>query len=1832
MHNVSNTLALLITKYYLGLKQAGTDCRIVVPGLTTKIADNLHRTLIDGGYPSYLVIPPKGTLKPSESSRQVVASGLTSLRHGSMIIVTYPGEIPNLQDSLVGAGGAIRSFAFSEEWPWVPASNHAFGFEGPFLDALVEQWTTDKLVCELLKKLIIDGLLKQTSRCISRADLFLNSILDSFEFKKSEDNSILLDFLFFCGLPSPGKSASLLRDMDKYIANSTRLAIDIDSRHTQSNVRAELIERIAEVFSSDQDKLSQIRSFIDEFFDGVNSQDVGLPAGMLSLRHCWSGKVESWQCLDIDVLSSIYSVQLSKTKIEFNVTIASSKGVVALDGLKAALNSLTDSYINVEIKGVEVPDFAGLKLKILWRSTLVYEGLVEERDSCCSVPIDGWSLPEKIFNLPLRVVLENYDGKIILEKRVSLYLVDESHPFLAVTTNPFKVFKPAETIDLDELEKLIVDEPVELFLLRGDSIDEIAVEINQQRVSTCAAPGLASVFQLSSAIDPDIVTSGLVDVCVFSRDKNVSFYVEARDIERGEYTLESEYIAQISGGGRSTVDKLIQIFDGNVVQPYPLLGGMNDQSRRLAFIAELMERRDYKGHPILVNLQSDFSNPKYESGFWDLTGQLQKEFDLGASDSGLIEILEHYSSARTSVLTELWDGFVKDSSRPMYAAYPIFIANRSDRIESLICDYLDRYISILDFIDVNEQSLSWEDLFLLCGVDSVHVLSEQGGISGVFLMGPWHPLTLAKRYMTQSVIHDCGRRLTSSRFDWRYAKLTRLIEQHNSYRWVPALLGDDKDIEYAFVSTTSDPGWSVGFSKIAIEEVEKACGVIRGVLGLELSTFPLAREHMALGYLRSFTGSFSSNRSVSIHAPRSYSGKNLVNSARELLYEDDEASFAGLQLPGGVHILLHDLSEVEPIQWRQPPIFVYEAAAEDQHIWPDSKDIDLLPPIGDLKLGNLTESAVVPRGDGHRVVFNMPIRQVNSGRGGKPSSYEIEFGVALPTAEDVPSIFLKALLKIESMEIENRKAIWTFQLPESLQYTWNILPGGHADPAVFVHYIEEGARRHQESRALWDYRVSVAKRVNSYYTLAQVPVDVKFALSGSPIFSNNSIGMTLINELGRVGIAVGGEAMRSGSHALGVIGISAAVRMMTSSAEGIPPPLKIDGTKIGFLLSADSFHELLGGSLERDSEDDARRGDLVAIQTIFDDIENKLTLSFAGIECKYSSATYPAVEVDGALEQAERSFSRIDELARSATNPDGMPERLALAKLVEFGLRVASVTHSQHITIARQSQIIASILSGRFSVKNPVETALLFTTEVDFESSALVKRRGVWVRLGPNGWPGVSESMQLLEIRRELAAVFDVCNGSLISVRSAIEPLTTGKPGSISSPAALNLIKVVSEVSKTDDTRKLSAPRDSSISAVDNAQTLLPVLLGVTAQGLPIYYDPQKKGHLVENYNVMITGSSGKGKTQLVKTLVSEIRRQEKKVVMLDFKNDYSPDSGFLKEAGLSVKHVAFEGLPYNPLIPSPIEDPTSPDRSEVINISQHIAGITSILGKCFQLGAQQQASLKDVIRECFRDNGIPTNGMVLNSDSFKFPDFNDVGEKLRVNNPLAYNRLDPLFDLGIFQAESSQLRFQASLEDSFVLNVSSISSEPIKDALAQIFILSSHAYFNALPHTSTLNILFVFDEAHRVLESENLARFVRECRAYGVGVVLSSQYPSDFQKDISASLATKVIHGNGPDRDKVRSIVNLLGIQDSEDRVKELGLFEAYVSNVQLGTVFINTLAYPYYLIFQKIKSGSNVRLENMTSIDGLDTNRISVLEIIRKLRSLSLIEESDGGYKALI
>jgi DNA phosphorothioation-dependent restriction protein DptH len=218
--------------------------------------------------------------------------------------------------------------------------------------------------------------------------------------------------------------------------------------------------------------------------------------------------------------------------------------------------------------------------------------------------------------------------------------------------------------------------------------------------------------------------------------------------------------------------------------------------------------------------------------------------------------------------------------------------------------------------------------------------------------------------------------------------------------------------------------------------------------------------------------------------------------------------------------------------------------------------------------------------------------------------------------------------------------------------------------------------------------------------------------------------------------------------------------------------------------------------------------------------------------------------------------------------------------------------------------------------------------------------------------------------------------------------------------------------------------------------------------------------------------------------------------------------------ARLSPILVAFDGMPFNPLIPYPITDPRSGEL--FIQCAQHIAGVASVLRRTYGLGTQQEAAVKIAIRQAFTETGVDPASTVTYDPGMLFPDLARVGEILEQTNTTAYNRLDPLFTLGLFRAQYARSSFATMVNLSAAIDFSQIPSDALKNALAELVVLSAHSYFNSQPHCGMLRQVFVVDEAHRVLAADYLERFALECRAYGVSLFLSSQYPSHFPAGIS--------------------------------------------------------------------------------------------------------------------
>ncbi len=797
------------------------------------------------------------------------------------------------------------------------------------------------------------------------------------------------------------------------------------------------------------------------------------------------------------------------------------------------------------------------------------------------------------------------------------------------------------------------------------------------------------------------------------------------------------------------------------------------------------------------------------------------------------------------------------------------------------------------------------------------------------------------------------------------------------------------------------------------------------------------------------------------------------------------------------------------------------------------------------------------------------------------------------------------------------KPIVTFSsanLPQRLPTPWMVIPGQTLDPAILVKYVRDGMDRDLEERALWDYRIDLSNEANSYFFLSAIPRSFHVAING--FFGSQDIARGFISDLGRIGIAIGGEALRSGKRAVGAVRILSGVTNNNLNMGNETPIC------LGLLIPVDSFSSFFG----RLTDNDKRRADLLLVTMIIPiDPSRNIKISACGIESKFISGIMTSAHVDEALAQAETTVDDFKSLTTLSLQAGALPERLALLGILRFGLRISSRCDNDPIVnqwMDIERTVFSSILSGQYEYIPSLISAMLVSTEGALVGPAesSVRSGGLWIRLTKTHWPGVHETQQVQHIRDTITKSFF---GEMIAAQN-----NYAVSSSDATTPQLEENIAISPEDEIDDDRsiQISSVVDTIINlqptVTQEPKALEKIFIGVDDGRRRIFYNPQSITNPLDNLNIMVTGSSGIGKTQFLKYLICMFRAQGKNVLVFDFKNDFANDPFFCRTAGLEKIFVSFDGLPYNPLIPYPVRHPETGEL--FLQCSQYIAGVSSTFKKAYGLGPQQQYDVTNAINNAFISAGLNPMGSIPYTDGIPFPDLSQVGETLQRDNPKAYNRLSPLFTLGLFKDQYRDLSFEALVNRAAIIDLSQIQSREIKNALAHLVVQSAYSYYSTQQHSSQIRQFIVFDEAHRVSNSDYITSLVRECRAYGVGTILSSQYPSDFNPDISASMATKVIHGNERDNERIKAIVQLLRFEGREDEIAELGRFQAIISNRQFPPTIIRTMNYPVYLVWARLQISGQISNEEALKIDGLDKSKIGI--IVEQLERLGMAEEKDG------
>jgi DNA phosphorothioation-dependent restriction protein DptH len=1578
--------------------------------------------------------------------------------------------------------------------------------------------------------------------------------------------------------------------MKLFIKQATRVCAEIGEAVQREGARPRAKVRASEIASEQgttglSDK--ELQDAVDEFLDGLGVGGVGRGVIGLFAGYQGEGAFRRWQLLSAERLARLFGVGTGggdppHPDAVVNVEISAQRGISWIGAKTSRVATLQGDLITASIRYSNLPVDAGQRNGLQIKAGRKELATIELKGDSGSVE---WILDTSAIEKPesRRTIAFVFGGKTI--HSLALDMVCAERRWVVVLGPNVDVFTPiGSPVPDDEIETCSVSGPVTVHVLRFEAeivlectLDDEPLELTNTR--TNGELGLRS----AESIDPTISGSGRRRLRVSENHAEVVIDISSEFVRRGEFTLEDEFRVKLAEGNRHSTALLARIFGGEDTSPYGYLGDVDERSQgRIAF-ARTLEKDGLTGLPLVVDLKSwrRSSNEPIRHGRVQLQDGLDAlPFTADALSPHVETLIGEYHEARRSIQSFFRENYGRSKERPDYAARPVFVAAKKHELEDLIRNYLETYQGICDFLSSGSRQ-TWLERFVLIGLDCVVNWNAEGASLPLMLIGPWHPLVLAKRYMVQSCLHEAADGFLRKEPAYRYNRLASLLDEVNAVRWLPGLAGSAMGVQAFYVCATSDPGWLVAFSASGQHPLEDLAALVRQATGLEISLAQGGVSRAVAGFVGAFGEAFPSRRAVTVRVASSYSPRQIIESTERFLYEEDAStSVKGARFPGGIHLCFpNEPHDVEELPWRAPPICVYCHGRADECNNVHDIDVDLLSPNLEISFSHVATQRAAPRGRGNLSFALAPLMTMQ--RVGALPATEIVEGLRggddSDLGEGIGRTFLEAALSAEKAIPVNVAAVCRAQLPARPSSLWSILPSAEVDPAALVAYVRESVERRGEPMALWEYRISLSRALDSYYILSKIPSSLAASLNGSPVFSGESQGAAILSELGELGIAVGSEAMRSGKKALGVVGVAGAFRLFQPGKGPKIAALKNDQDHVGFLLPVDSFQELISGMGDEHDGTSFRRADLLACQIYVPPNGGEVRFAFVGVECKYSSQLYPASHVEDALVQARETMRRVRSLAEQGRT--GSVERLALLNLVTYGLRITASPDREE---SLDRKILSSILRGHYEIAQPEQDAILISTECALPRAQIeTESCGWWVRICPGHWPGIGnhESGELSSVRKRLELLFS----GLSRTRWREEEATA--------------------VGATDnDAVEIKFPsvgaHDKAIAGGESNEPAATRLKGDPPPGEGIKFPV---GHSIEPFrrdavyyfhpsntaltqlNVGIVGDLGTGKTQLTQSLIHNIcgssasnRGIKPRFLIFDYKGDYV-STEFVTAVNATI--VEPHRIPLNIFDKSETKSlyPSKDRANFFVDALQKIYG---------GIGNVQVFNLKKAIGNCYR------RAEAGGRDPLVWEIKEEYESLIKTpDSPLSI--LSDMTEIELFEPDPTKVvPFREFFQGVLVVNLAALGqNDQTKTALVVVFLnlfydhmlrIEKRAFIGREPQLRAIDSMLLVDEADNIMRYQFpvLRRILLQGREFGVGVLLASQYLSHFkreQEDYTEPLRTWFIHRVPNVTLKELSDLGLPKLEAGvADRIKALKMHQCLFSSYDTPGAFVRGI--PFY------------------------------------------------------
>lgn len=329
------------------------------------------------------------------------------------------------------------------------------------------------------------------------------------------------------------------------------------------------------------------------------------------------------------------------------------------------------------------------------------------------------------------------------------------------------------------------------------------------------------------------------------------------------------------------------------------------------------------------------------------------------------------------------------------------------------------------------------------------------------------------------------------------------------------------------------------------------------------------------------------------------------------------------------------------------------------------------------------------------------------------------------------------------------------------------------------------------------------------------------------------------------------------------------------------------------------------------------------------------------------------------------------------------------------------------------------------------------------------------------------------------------------------------------------------------------------------APEMVPVILGRNvATGEDVSWRVTVHG----NPHLMILGLPGMGKTTTLIAICRQLAAARITPIVFSYHHDI--DERLANSVG-TVRFIDYQGLGFNPLQ----VDPGSP--------FAHIdaAGdVRDIFAAIFpDLGDLQTEEIRQAIKKSYENAGWAVRDETPRPAPPSFQDFYDIlAHKPRPNQGLMA-RLNELNDYGFF-ATAGDARSLLDLREPCVLRIHGTSNEALQKAFASFVLYSIYKDMFRRGVQARLTHAVVFDEAHRASKLKLLPTMAKECRKYGLALIVASQEVRDFDNSLFSAIAGYLaLRLNESDARMVARIASASGLEARVvDRLKQLNKFHA--------------------------------------------------------------------------